>query len=75
MNQEHSLEILLLRQILAGGGSARIYEHIDPALYQRMLEKGWLTSEQVDRREAVYKITEAGRQAILAAQGKDRTQP
>jgi DNA-binding transcriptional regulator PaaX len=75
MDEDHSLHILLLRQILASGGTVRIYEHIDPTPYRRMEKKGLLTSEQVGNREAVYKISEAGRQAVVAAQSGDRAQP
>jgi hypothetical protein len=64
---ERPLEILLLRQIQSAGGSVHIYDHIDPRPYKRMQKKGWLTSQQVGRREAVYEITEAGRQAVSDA--------
>jgi DNA-binding PadR family transcriptional regulator len=43
----------------------RIYENIDPGPYQRMQKKGWLTGQQVGKREAVYEISESGR-AIIA---------
>jgi hypothetical protein len=62
---ERPLEILLLRQILNAGGTVRIYENVDPGPYQCMQKKGWLTGQQVSKREAVYEITEAGR-AIIA---------
>jgi hypothetical protein len=51
--------------ILNTGGTVRIYVNIDPGPYQRMQKKGWLTGQQVGKREAVYEITEAGR-AIIA---------